>query len=175
MSEDCVMATTKSTQNDPQGEHLGDETFMSAADLRNYMTEMQMAKASKEVDVMGRADKAREALIKSLSTPIEVTPEKIQEVTQNLLYKLRSAAKRGQTELMVLRFPTALCSDKGRAINNADSDWPETLSGRPRQAYEFWRDHLRAAGYRLSATVIDWPGGMPGDVGFFLRWGDTKR
>ena len=70
---------------------------------------------------------------------------------------------------------TLCCTDKGRGINNADKDWPETLTGRPRQAYEFWRDHLRPAGYRLKAMIIEWPGGLPGDVGFFLQWGDAKR
>ena len=93
----------------------------------------------------------------------------------SLLHKLRSAAQRGASELMVMRFPCSLCTDKGRAINNADKDWPETLTGRPRQAYEFWRDQLRPAGYRLKAMIVEWPGGLPGDVGFFLQWGDAKR
>src|SRR4029453_4581923 len=44
-----------------------------------------------------------------------------------------------------------------------------------RQAYEFWRDQLRPAGYRLRAMIVEWPGGLPGDVGFFLRWGDARR
>jgi hypothetical protein len=70
-----------------------------------------------------------------------------------------------------MRFPHELCADKGRAINNAEPGWPETLTGRPRQAFELWRDHLRPAGYRLSAVIVDWPGGLPGDVGFFLSWG----
>ena len=108
-----------------------------------------------------------------MSTPLEVTPEKIQEVTQNLLSKLRTAAQQGQTELMVLRFPTALCSDKGRAINNADTDWPGSLTGRPRQAYEFWRDHLKAAGtgfLPLSSTAR----ADCREVGFFLRWRKDK-
>jgi hypothetical protein len=154
-------------------EELGDESFMSAADLRTYMTEMDMAKALKEVDAMDRAEKARNELIKSLSTPVDT--ERLQEVRASLLHKLRSAAQRGARELMVMRFPTALCTDKGRAINNADADWPETLTGRPRQAYEFWRDQLRPAGYRLKALIVEWPGGLPGDVGFFLQWGDAKR
>ena len=154
-------------------EELGDESFMSAADLRAYMTEMDMANASKEIERMDRAEKARQELMKSLST--EVPPEKLPEVKASLQSKLRSAAQRGVSELMVMRFPTALCTDKGRAINNADKDWPDTLTGRPRQAYEFWRDQLRPAGYRLKAMIVEWPGGLPGDVGFFLHWGDAKR
>ncbi|ALA18653.1 MULTISPECIES: hypothetical protein [Chelatococcus] len=154
---------------------LGDETFMSAADLREYMVEMQMAHAARALKGMDRADKAREELLQRLSEPLDLTPQKMKEIMQPLKFKLRSAAERGQTELMVMRFPNVLCTDKGRAINNSEPDWPETLTGRPRQAYELWRDHLRPAGFKLSAMIIEWPGGLPGDVGFFLKWGDAKQ
>ena len=76
---------------------------------------------------------------------------------------------------MVMRFPVELCTDKGRAINNTDPDWPDSLTGRPRQAYELWRDQLRDGGYKLKAMIIEWPAGMPGDVGFFLSWSDSKQ
>ena len=167
--------TTAAKRAEAAAEELGDEMFMSAADLRTYMTEMEMAKAMKEVGAMDRAEKARKELMKSLSAPIEVTPEKIKEVTETLRRKLRSAAQRGASDLMVMRFPSTLCTDRGRAINNSEAGWPETLTGRPRQAYEFWRDHLRPADYRLKAMIVEWPGGLPGDVGFFLQWGDAKR
>jgi hypothetical protein len=157
------------------GQDLGDETFMSAADLRTYMTEMQMARAMNSVDGMDKAGKAREDLIKRLSEPLDLTPERLRGVLQPLQAKLRAAAERGQTELMVMRFPNALCTDKGRAINNADPTWPESLTGRPRQAYELWRDQLRDAGFRLNAMIIEWPHGLPGDVGFFLKWGEAKK
>ena len=65
---------------------------MSAADLRAYMTEMDMANASKEIDRMDRAEKAQQELIKSLSTPVNA--ERLQEVKASLLHKLRSAAQR---------------------------------------------------------------------------------
>jgi hypothetical protein len=132
------------------GQELGDETFMSAEDLRNYMTEMQMAKATNSVDGMDRAGKAREELIKRLAEPLDLTPERLKEILEPLQAKLRAAAARGQTELMVMRFPNTLCTDKGRALNNADPTWPETLTGRPRQAYELWRDQLRAASNGLA-------------------------
>ena len=165
---------TKPDENEAQ-DKLGDETFMSADDLRSYMTEMQMAKAMTSVDGMDRAEKARQDLTKRLAEPIDLTPERMKEILLPLKAKLRAAAERGQTELMVMRFPNAICTDHGRAINNADPSWPETLTGRPRQAYELWRDQFRDAGFKLSAMIIEWPGGLPGDVGFFLKWGDTKR
>jgi len=154
---------------------LGDETFMSADDLRAYMTKTAMAKASKDVDAMQRAEKAKEELIKTLAQPIDLTDDRLHDIIKSLLYKLRTAAARGDTELLVMRFPSALCTDHGRKINNGISGWPDTLVGRPRQAYELWRDRLQPAGYRLKAMIVDWPGGMPGDVGFFLEWGDATH
>ncbi|QRG07746.1 hypothetical protein EZH22_05000 [Xanthobacter dioxanivorans] len=149
---------------------LGDETFMSADDLRSYMQEIEQSKLTKELSAMDRAEKAREELIKTLSQPVDLTPERLHQISENLRTKMRLAAQRGETEIMVMRFPNTLCSDKGRAINNAEDGWPDSLTGRPRQAYELWRDHLRAGHYKLKAMIIDWPNGMPGDVGFFLSW-----
>ena len=154
----------------PGNTELGHEGFMSAADLRNYMNEMDMAKASKALQSMDSAEKARLELVKRLAEPMKLTPEALQTVRTSLLARLKKAAENGETELMVMRFPVALCSDHGRAINNNDPEWPDSLTGRPRQAYELWRDHLRAAGFRLKAMIIEWPGGLPGDVGFFLNW-----
>ncbi|TCR66604.1 hypothetical protein [Bosea sp. BK604] len=149
---------------------LADESFMSADDLRSYMTDLEMAKASKMLDAMDKAEAARKKLVSSLQEEIAVTPEKIAEIKQSLATKTRAAAERGEREVLVMRFPSALCTDKGRAINNAEPDWPTTLTGRPRQAFEFWKEHLQPAKYKLRAMIIDWPGGLPGDVAFFLSW-----
>jgi hypothetical protein len=169
------MVAAKAQATSSPTQELGDETFMSADDLRSYMTDMEAARAAKEVERMDRADKARDELVKQLTEPIDLTPERLRQIVQSLQAKLRAAAERGQTELMVMRFPTELCTDKGRAINNYDPAWPETLTGRPRQAYDLWQDHLRSAGYRLGAMIVEWPDGLPGDVGFFLRWGQAKQ
>ena len=74
---------------------LGDESFMSAADLHAYMAEMEMANAMKELDAMDRAEKARKELIKTLSTPAGL--EEIKEVVASVQRKVRSAAQRGAT------------------------------------------------------------------------------
>ena len=149
---------------------LGDESFMSADDLLKYMTDMQMAKLSKEMSVMNKAEDARLELLRTMQEKIEVSPKKIAEIKQSLSFKLKSAANRGETEVMVMRFPNALCTDKGRAINNSEANWPETLTGRPRQAYEFWKEHLQPMKFKLKAMIVEWPGGLPGDVAFFLSW-----
>ncbi|MGO4173237.1 hypothetical protein [Bosea sp. TAF32] len=154
----------------PNAATLGDESFMSADDLRSYMTDLEMARASKLAGAMNKAEDAQRKLAATLSEEIAVTPEKIEEIKQSLATKTRAAASRGETEVLVMRFPSQLCTDRGRAINNAEADWPSSLTGRPRQAYEFWKEHLQPAKYKLRAMIIDWPGGLPGDVAFFLSW-----
>lgn len=161
---------SETTASNDKHATLGDEAFMSAEDLRAYMQEIEKAKLSKEIAAMDRADQARAELVKTLSQPMDLTPERLHQLIQNLQTKIRLAAQRGETEIMVMRFPNTLCTDKGRAINNAEDGWPDTLTGRPRQAFELWRDHLRQAHYKLKALIVDWPNGMPGDVGFFLSW-----
>ncbi|MGO4408033.1 hypothetical protein AB4Z10_27730 [Bosea sp. RAF48] len=154
----------------PNAGTLADESFMSADDLRSYMADLEMARASKLAGAMSRAEEAQNKLAATLREEIAVTPEKIEEIKQSLAAKTRAAAGRGETEVLVMRFPSQLCTDRGRAINNAEADWPTTLTGRPRQAYEFWKEHLQPAKYKLRALIIDWPSGLPGDVAFFLSW-----
>ena len=36
--------------------------------------------------------------------------------------------------------------------------------------FEAWERHARKMGYRLKAEIVTFPGGIPGDVGFFLNW-----
>jgi hypothetical protein len=156
--------------NITSSEILADESFMSADDLRKYMMQMRMAQASKELNAMSKADDARKELMRTLQVHVDVTPEKIAEIKQRLLGVIRQAASNGETEAMVMRFPNALCTDHGRAINNAEADWPNSLTGRPRQAFEFWRDHLQPMKFKLKAMIIEFPGGFPGDIGFYLSW-----
>jgi len=133
-----------------------------------------MAQAVDAVSGMSQADKAREELVKQLMEPINLTPARVQEIIRSLKAKLKAAADSGKTELMVMRFPNVLCSDKGRALNNGEADWPNTLLGRPRQAYELWRDKLQPLHFKLSAMIIEWPRGLPGDIGLFLSWGKKE-
>lgn len=53
-------------------QQLGDETFMSATELRDYLMQAEMAKASKSAG-SDTAEKAREELIRSLMGPVLVT------------------------------------------------------------------------------------------------------
>jgi hypothetical protein len=92
----------------------------------------------------------------------------------DLLHKAQAAAQHGEKQYLLLRFPSDLCTDEARAINNPPNDtWPETLRGEAAAIYQRWNTTLRSHGFNLSALVLDFPGGKPGDVGLFLGWGET--
>jgi hypothetical protein len=84
---------------------------------------------------------------------------------------IKRAASNGRTEVEVVRFPNQLCTDRGRAINQMEPGWEDTLTGLPKELLEFWRKHLRDRGYKMRVQIVDFPGGMPGDVGMTLSWG----
>jgi CBS domain-containing protein len=94
------------------------------------------------------------------------------ESWRTLLAHAHQAAERGQTEFLLLRFPSQLCSDGGRSINVGERGWPKSLRGEAAEIYLWWEQDLKPQGFHLAARVLDFPGGMPGDVGLFLTWGD---
>jgi hypothetical protein len=139
----------------------------SAADLRRRMAEREAAKAAEELRHMNEQEERQKAVMEEFHKPPERTPEQLMQLVMQLVNR---AAERGQSEVQVYRFPNSLCSDHGRRINNSEPDWDQTLEGRPRVGYEFRRDHLRPLGFHPRAQVLEYPGGMPGDIGFFLTW-----
>jgi CBS domain-containing protein len=90
---------------------------------------------------------------------------------QSLLHQARAAAERGQKELMLLHFPSQLCSDGGRAINAIELGWPATLRGEAAELYLRWERDLAPQGFHLTARVLEFPDGKPGEIGMFLFWG----
>ena len=80
----------------------------------------------------------------------------------------REAAEHGKKEFMLLRFPNQLCSDGGRAINAAEPDWPATRRSDGAEIYLRWEPDLRVHGFHLAASMLEFTGGMPGDIGLFL-------
>ncbi|HLN23547.1 MAG TPA: CBS domain-containing protein [Patescibacteria group bacterium] len=119
----------------------------------------------KEEEQQAAAD-ARKALVKRMRDH-HITDEEWQEI----LRRARTAAAAGQKELLLLRFPCDLCSDGGRAINAPLPNWPETLRGEAAEVYLHWERDLKPNGFHLTAKVLDFPGGIPGDIGLTLVWG----
>lgn len=92
------------------------------------------------------------------------------EVKNRVNNAVRHAAEQGLNELRVLTFPATYCNDGGRRINNFDPEWHVSLEGFAKKAYDYYEAELKSLGYKLHAQVLDYPNGMLGDVGMFLKW-----
>jgi hypothetical protein len=134
-------------------------------ELRKAAQAKEMERARQIIEADQRHADERRQLQEAFMT------RQIQADAKERLHKaLLVAAERGETHLQVFIFPSELCTDGGRAINNSDPNWPETLVGYAKRAYEFYRAELQPQGYRLRAEILNFPGGVPGDVGVTLAW-----
>lgn len=142
----------------------------SAEDLRKTIMDERMKEVGKELDLRSKQNEALAKFAESFLRD-EVSEEEVATVRRVAL----NAVKNGKYEAMVYSFPSALCTDKGRAINSADPQWPETLQGKAKQYYERYLQYAKPQGFRLSAMIINFPDGFPGDVGFFISWKDEVK
>ena len=142
----------------------------SASELRMLLLEEQMAEAKKrETQVKREQDKLSkftEDFLKGQVTEGEVAM--VRRLVMN-------AVKEGKFEALVYSFPSELCSDSGRAINSGDPQWTETLQGKAKKFYNRYLEFGRPQGFKLKAMIINFPGGMPGDVGFFISWAPEAK
>jgi hypothetical protein len=138
--------------------------------------ELRMALLKREMEKLDQEKKKREIEQKRLADfAAEFIGNRVSDEEIAMVRRLvRNAAEDGKFEAMVYSFPSVLCTDEGRAINSASPNWPETLQGKAKEFYERYEEIGKPAGYKLKAMIINFPGGVPGDVGFFLNWAPDR-
>ena len=138
--------------------------------LRPKDLEMMSSDAeSQKMDEERRARerKAKQELeLRQAFTDREIHPEVFERINN----AVSIAAKLGNHQVQVITFPCTFCTDGGRRINIADPEWPSTLTGFAKKAFEFWEKELRPLGYKVHAEIISFPDGMPGDAALYLKW-----
>ncbi|KAA0969790.1 histidine kinase [Aureimonas fodinaquatilis] len=137
----------------------------SAEALRNEMFEKR--RAATELENKNRNSRQDELSKFADEFFNQHVGEKERATIRNLVTR---ALKDGKMEALVYSFPSDFCSDSGRAINSGDPDWPQTLQGKAKELYDRFKEVAQPQGYRLKAMVINFPGGVPGDIGFYLNW-----
>jgi CBS domain-containing protein len=139
----------------------------TVSDFRGLVTDHQHKKLEHERELNRAAvEQRRERVAELIDRHIS------DENWRALLHQARQSAERGEKEFMLLRFPSQLCSDGARAINTSKADWSDSLRGEAAELYLRWEHDLKPHGFPLGARLLDFPGGMPGDVGLFLLWGE---
>jgi hypothetical protein len=143
------------------------DVLPSAKDLMRKIALAEADKASEDIRNRSAAEAEKTALIEQLSKPSGISDE---EGIQRAIRIIERAVSNGLTEVQVFRFPNVMCTDRGRAINQQEAGWEKTLTGVPKEIYDLWARHFRERGYKLRVQIIDFPGGMPGDIGMSLSW-----
>jgi hypothetical protein len=139
----------------------------TAKDVMKQIALREAEKASAAAREMNAADAEKKALMEKFSKPSGVSDE---DRLARAAAIVKRAANNGMTEVLVVRFPNELCTDRGRAINQQEPGWENTLTGLPKELFEFWQKHMKPRGYRLRFQIMDFPGGVPGDIGVTLSW-----
>jgi hypothetical protein len=145
-----------------------DELLPTADDVMKKLALAEAEEASKQARQQAEAEAEKKALIERLQKPSGVSDD---EAIRRATKIIERAVSNGRTEVQVYRFPNVMCTDKGRAINQQEPGWEETLTGVPKEIYHLWAKYFRPRGYKLRVEIIDFPGGVPGDVGMTLKWG----
>jgi hypothetical protein len=145
-----------------------EELLPKAGDFMKKLALAEAEEASKEAAKTAAAEAEKQALIDRLTKPSGVSDE---DAIQRAVKIIERAVANGKSEVQVYRFPNMICTDKGRAINQQEPGWENTLTGVPKEIYQLWAKYFRDRGYKLRVEIIDFPGGMPGDVAMTLKWG----
>ena len=149
---------------------MADDISKLLPTAQEMMEKLALAEAEK-AEVAARkqaeAEAEKKLLLDKITKPSGVSDE---EAMKRVAVIVQRAVSNGLTEVQVYRFPNKLCTDNGRAINQQEAGWETTLTGLPKEMYEFWQRRLQPLGYKLRVQIIDFPGGMPGDVGITLKW-----
>jgi hypothetical protein len=127
---------------------MSKSTLLRPQDLKQIASDAEMKKMDEELQYARKKQQQQDELRKAFVAR-EIQPDH---------------------QLQVVTFPSSLCTDRGRSINNADPDWPTTLTGFAKKAYDYYEEELRPLGYKLTAEIVTWPDGLPGDVAMSLKW-----
>ena len=139
----------------------------SAKEMMEKLALAEAEKAEAATRRQAEVEAEKKLLLEKITKPSGVSDE---EAMERVAVIVQRAVSNGQTEVQVYRFPNQLCTDHGRAINQQEPGWEKTLTGLPKEMYEFWDRKLKPLGYKLKVQIVDWPGGVPGDIGITLKW-----
>jgi hypothetical protein len=149
-------------------EHI-DDLIPTAKEIQRQAAIKEAERADEHLRYMAAADREKRALIERLSKPSGLSEDEKIKLASSVIQR---AVRNGLSEVQVYRFPNTLCTDRGRAINQQEPGWEKTLTGIPREIFQLWSDYLKPRGYRIKYQIVEFPGGMPGDISIVIAWGD---
>src|SRR5437899_9410061 len=146
-----------------------DDLIPNAKLIQKESALKEAEKAEEYARLAAAAEAEKRALIERLSKPSGKTEDEKVKLASTIIQR---AVRNGLTEVQVYRFPNTLCTDKGRAINQMEKGWEKTLTGIAQEIFQLWSDYLKPRGYRIRYQIVDFPGGVPGDISIVIAWGE---
>jgi hypothetical protein len=133
---------------------LADIASRADREKRDQQTELKRRREEKALEL-------RDAFMSR-----EIRPDAVDRINK----AVRIAAEQGLHRVEVVTFPCKYCNDGGRRINNLDPEWPTSLEGFAKRAYDFYDRELKPLGFKAHAEVVSYREGRPGDITLFLKW-----
>lgn len=146
-----------------------DDLIPSAKEIQKQAALKEAEKADQYARSLAAAEAEKRALIERLSKPSGLSEDEKIKLASTVIQR---AVRNSLTEVQVYRFPNSLCTDNGRAINQQEPGWEKTLTGIAQEIFQLWFDYLKPRGYRIRYQIVDFAGGMPGDISIVIAWGD---
>src|SRR3954463_4089549 len=144
-----------------------DDLIPNARDIQKQAAAKELQKADEHAKRLAAAEAEKRTLIEQLSKPSGLSEEEKVKLASTVIQR---AVRNGLSEVQVYRFPNSLCTGHGRPINQMEKGWEKTLTGIPKEIYQLWNDYLQPRGYRIRYQIIDFPGGVPGDISITISW-----
>jgi hypothetical protein len=146
-----------------------DDLLPTANEIQRQAALKEAEKAEQFARRQAAAEAEKAKLIDRLSKPSGLSEDEKVKLASTVIQR---AVRNGLSEVQVYRFPNTLCTDRGRAINQQEPGWENTLTGMAKEIYQLWHDYLKPRGYRIRYQIISFPGGIPGDIAIVIAWGD---
>ena len=103
--------------------------LMRPEDLKKVTSDAEMKKAADYLKAAKKQEEEQKALLEMFMSR-EISPKASERINE----AVRRAAEQGLNEIQVITFASTYCNDRGRRINNNESDWPESLEGFAKKA-----------------------------------------
>jgi hypothetical protein len=120
-------------------ENIKEDVLPTAMDCRTKSAEKEAEKAAEYMRRRQVVEAEKKELLDRLAKPSGVSDE---ERMKRAALIINRAVSNGLSEVEVGRFSNTLCTDKCRALNQMEAGWEETLTGLPKELYDFWKQHL---------------------------------
>ena len=152
------------------------ETHDEQTTWREQATEATLAASGLPEPVQRRLAAARYETPEALRAAIEGARDEVAQLAAAQVIQIGSVPPRGRIGGMTTGLDhMARAMDWLFGVRDTPAPEPalrsvralyQTLTG----DYDFYERHLKALGYKIRVQILNYSDGMPGDVGFFLRW-----